>query len=52
MTTKPILFGCIICPFSNKVRIALELLEVDYIYEEIDILTGKNNQESYLKINP
>lgn len=49
---KPILFGCIVCPFTNKVRFALELLNVDYTYEEIDILTGKNREESYLKINP
>lgn len=50
--TRPILYGCIVCPFTNKVRFALELLKVDYQYEEIDILTGKNREESYLQINP
>lgn len=49
---KLTLYGCIVCPFTAKVRYALNLLNVDYLYEEIDILTSKNREESYLKINP
>ncbi|EAR86567.1 glutathione S-transferase, amine-terminal domain protein (macronuclear) [Tetrahymena thermophila SB210] len=49
---KPILYGCIVCPYTNKVRFALEMLKIDYKYQEIDILTGKNKNNSYLQINP
>lgn len=40
------------CPFSSKVRFALELLKLDFEYIEIDLMTGRNREEFYLKINP
>ncbi|KAL4474971.1 hypothetical protein ABPG74_001667 [Tetrahymena malaccensis] len=52
MKKNPILYGCIVCPYTNKVRFALEMLKIDYKYEEIDILAGKNRESQYLQINP
>ena len=46
------LYGCLICPYVQRVRTTLEYLNLDYAYVEKDLLTGKNKQSDYLKIVP
>lgn len=35
------LFGYLACPYVQRVRCALNHIEADYVYEEIDILRGQ-----------
>ncbi len=37
--SKLILYGCLICPYVQRVRTALEFLKVPYDYEEVDLIT-------------
>ncbi|KAL4438831.1 hypothetical protein ABPG74_016551 [Tetrahymena malaccensis] len=52
-TNEPVRFYCFVtCPYAIRVRTALELLQVPYEYNEIDLLVNQQLSPEFLKINP
>jgi glutathione S-transferase len=53
MKSSPItLYGCLICPYVQRARIALDELNVEANYEEVDLLRSEQFSEWYKAINP
>ncbi|KAI8097776.1 glutathione S-transferase [Halteromyces radiatus] len=50
--SKPILYNYFRSSASYRVRIALAWKGIDYEYREISLLTGTNESDEYLKVNP
>lgn len=52
MTKHLTLYGFILCPYVQRVRMALESLNIAFDYIEVDLLVNEQRSEEYLKINP
>lgn len=52
MTKHITFYGFILCSYAQRVRFALESLNIAYDYIEIDLLASEQRSEEYLKINP
>lgn len=48
----PTLFGNEISSPSNKTRFVLNALGIPYEYRNVDLMTGENKTEAYLKMHP
>ncbi len=45
MSGEIVLYGCLVCPYVQRVRFALEEMQIPYRYEEIDLAVDANNKE-------